>query len=74
MIHEVQQTYQRNSSDQWRVRGLMIQSTARRFKIKSPEPMTVILMNHLPVLPAIPGLHAVEGGEGVEEHVEQPVI
>lgn len=52
----------------------MIQSTARRFKIKSPEPMTVILMNHLPVLPAIPGLHAVEGGEGVEEHVEQPVI
>lgn len=36
--------------------------------------MTVILMNHLPVLPAVPGLHAVEGGEGVEEHVEQPVV
>lgn len=36
--------------------------------------MTVILMNHLPVLPAIPGLHAVEGGERVEEHVEQPVV
>lgn len=74
MIHEVQQLYHRNSSDQWRVRGLMIQYMAQRFKIKSPEPMTVILMNHPPVLPAIPGLHAVEGGEGVEEHVEQPVV
>lgn len=36
--------------------------------------MTVISMNHLPGLPAIPSLHAVEGGEGVEEHVEQPVV
>lgn len=52
----------------------MIQFMAQSFKIKSPEPMTVILMSHLPVLPDIPGLHAVEGGEGVEEHVEQPVV
>lgn len=74
MIHGAQQIYHRNSSDQWRVRGLMIRFMAQSFKIKSPEPMTVILMSHVLVLPVIPGLHAVEGGEGVEEHVEQPVV
>lgn len=74
MIHDVQQIYLRNSPDQWRARGLMIQCMAQRNKIKSPESMTAILTNHLPALPAVPVLHAVEGGEGVEEHVEQPVV
>ncbi len=31
-------------------------------------------MNHPPVLAAVPVLHAIEGGEGVKEHVEQPVV
>lgn len=39
-----------------------------------PEPGTVMSMNQRPVVPAVPGLHAVEGGEGVEEHVEQAVV
>lgn len=31
-------------------------------------------MNHPLVLAAIPILHAIEGREGVKEHVEQPVV
>lgn len=31
-------------------------------------------MNHPLVLAAVPILHSVEGGEGVKEHVEQPVV
>lgn len=31
-------------------------------------------MNHAHVLAAVPVLHAIEGGEGVEEDVEQPVV
>lgn len=30
-------------------------------------------MNHC-ALAAVPVLHAIEGGEGVKEHVEQPVV
>lgn len=41
---------------------------------KNPWTHEGVWMNHPLVLAAVPVLHAVEGGEGVKQHVEQPMV